>query len=274
MTAFMRSMAVLLVLIIGVAGVARADEYDKIAKTLAKGAKELKNKKIAVLAFPYHDGSTSSGSTEISERLTTRLVGKNGIVVIERSLLDKVFNEMNLEKSGVVDPDTTKQIGKVLGVEAIVTGTLIDLSQDKTEVNARLIKTETGEVLTACTVEVERNWKDSPRSSAATANQPAKAQPGQPVQASVDEQPPEVTNMSWDNKMNFWKQRFKNAVMQETEGSNTRRVQVIALFNMAKLFEQNNAVNKARNLYLRIIHNYPMQKDIISRAQFRLSNLR
>jgi len=271
MKVFMKSMVVLLVLFFGAAGSVNADEYDKMAKILAKGANELKNKKIAVLPFPYHDGGTSSGSTEISERLTTRLVGRNGIVVIERSLLDKVFDEMKLEKTGAVDPDTAKQLGKVLGVEAIVTGTLIDLQDEKTEVNARLIKTETGEVFTACTQEVERTWKDSPRKKAPVANTSAGSQTvlaaAGKEQEFNEEQPPEALALSLDNRLVYWKQRFKNA------GSN-RRQQAIALFNMAKIFEQNNATKKARNLYVRIINNYPRQTDITGRAQYRLANLR
>ncbi|MBI4799312.1 MAG: hypothetical protein HY794_11405 [Desulfarculus sp.] len=41
---------------------------------------------------------------------------------------------------------TTKELGKILGADAVVIGTLHDLSQKKTEINARIIQTETGKI--------------------------------------------------------------------------------------------------------------------------------
>ncbi|MEW6040832.1 MAG: CsgG/HfaB family protein, partial [Elusimicrobiota bacterium] len=111
-----------------------ADSYDSLSKKLCKGALKLKSKKIAVMSFSHHDGGYSSGSKAVSERLITRIAQEKDIQVIERSLLDKVMNEMKLESTGMIDTETTKKIGKVLGVDAIVTGTLIDLKDEQTEV--------------------------------------------------------------------------------------------------------------------------------------------
>ena len=71
-------------------GTLRADSLDKIAKEISKGSKKLKVQKVAVLAFPYHDGRQSQGSTIISERLTTKIVSLKKLDVIERTLLEKV----------------------------------------------------------------------------------------------------------------------------------------------------------------------------------------
>jgi len=73
-----------------------------------------------------------------------------------------VFKELKLQVSGAVDGETSKQIGKLLGVEAIINGTLIDLEEDKTEVNARLILVESGQILTAASAEVDKQWTDVP----------------------------------------------------------------------------------------------------------------
>lgn len=140
-----------------------ASSLKSVAKDLAKGMSSFKSKRIAVLPFPYHDGGISSGSSIVSERLTTLLVGRKGISVVERALLDKMLSEMKLENTGVTDAASTQKIGSVLGVDAIVTGTLIDLENGETEVNARLIRTETGEILAAATTRVDRTWKDLPQ---------------------------------------------------------------------------------------------------------------
>src|SRR5205823_6173557 len=52
---------------------------------------------------------------------------------------------------------------KMLGANVIVTGTLIDLEEDVTEVNARLVQTETGAILAAATTRIPRTWRDLPR---------------------------------------------------------------------------------------------------------------
>jgi hypothetical protein len=139
-----------------------AAPLDSLAKKLAAGASALGNKKIAVLTFPYHDEKISSGSRLISERLTTCLVGQKGVRVLERNLIGELLKERRLAESGIIDPRSLKAIGKIFDADAIVTGTLIDLPNDKTEINARLIRTDTGEVLSAGRVTVERTWNDAP----------------------------------------------------------------------------------------------------------------
>lgn len=150
----------LLIFFLGAGNHLFAEPLEKIAKKISAGAKELQNKKVAVLPFPYHDGRESQGSTIISERLITKLVEQKKLDVIERSLMEKVLKELKLQASGAIDEQSAKQIGKILGVEAIVSGTLIDLGEKEVEVNARLIKTETGQILVATSGKVERFWQD------------------------------------------------------------------------------------------------------------------
>ncbi len=142
---------------------AGAESLQTVAKRLSKGLEPLKPKRIAVLHFPYHNGDVSSGSSIVSERLITLIVERGDTEVVERALLDKTLGEIRLGMSGMLDPSTTQKLGKVLGVKAIVTGTLIDLEEQKTEVNARLIDTETGSILAASTARIRRTWTDLPR---------------------------------------------------------------------------------------------------------------
>lgn len=139
-----------------------ADSLDKIAKKISAGAKDLQNKKVAVLPFPYHDGRESQGSTIVSERLITKLAERKKLDLIERSLLEKVLKELKLQSSGAIDEQSAKQIGKILGVDAVVSGTLIDLGEKEVEVNARLIKMETGQIIVATSGKIERFWQDQP----------------------------------------------------------------------------------------------------------------
>ncbi len=141
---------------------ASAKDLSSVAKKLAKGMVKLQNKYVAVLPFTYAHDEVSSGSTLVAERLTTELVSRQ-VAVVERSQLEKVVGEIKLEMSGAVDAVSAQKLGKMLGVDAVVTGTLNDFDNRETEVNARLIRTETGEILAADTVIIQKQWMDFPR---------------------------------------------------------------------------------------------------------------
>lgn len=156
-----------------------ADPLKKLSQKLEKGLAGQQNKKVAVLSFPYSDGGISKGSTIVQERFTTYLVENGKVEVIERNLLEKVLEEVKLGDMGFISPDTVKQLGTILGVGAIVTGTLNDLSQSKTEVNARIIQADTGKILAAGQTAFKRTWTDSPiKPSGQTGTVKPPVQPG------------------------------------------------------------------------------------------------
>ena len=161
MTFSTRSLSVLCSLFI-LSGWVHASSLNSVAKRIAKGARKLPNRRIAVLPFVYPDGGISSGSSIVAERLTTLLVDR-GVSVVERSLLDRVLGEMKLETTGMTDAASAQKLGKMLNADAVVTGSLDDLSDQETELNARLVRTETGEVLAASTITIDRTWKDAPQ---------------------------------------------------------------------------------------------------------------
>lgn len=140
----------------------RAGPLRGLARDLAKGLRREKVERIAVLDFRHPDGTRDNGCSIVRERLTTYLASDSDADVIERRHLEKVLSELKLEISGVIDPRETHKLGKVLGVGAIVTGTLHELDRDTVEVNARLIHTQTGRILAAGLTTVERTWSPEP----------------------------------------------------------------------------------------------------------------
>jgi TolB-like protein len=166
---------------------ALGDEYDQLAKELCQVNISTGQGKIAILPFSYLDKRKSDGGMIVSERLTTRVVKLKKFQVIERQLLENVMQEQHLEKSGIVDNETAKQIGKILGVDAVINGTLLDVENGMAEVNARLIKTETAEVVATGSAQVKKIWSDvainQPSQPAAQVQQaqPEYQQPEQPA---------------------------------------------------------------------------------------------
>ncbi len=136
-------------------------------------------RRIAVLDFDFSNVSSPSffsnypgASKGVSDILINRLVKDGTYSLIERSRIDTVLREQNLGTSGRLDASTAAQIGKILGVDAVIIGSVtrmdaqsrnsggsfgirlpFGLSVDSTDVdayvqlNARLVSTSTGEIL-------------------------------------------------------------------------------------------------------------------------------
>lgn len=82
---------------------------------------QLNIKRVAVVPFECPDETIQSTATDIfmSEFLTLHM-----FEVIERSQLNKILEEQKLGLTGILDTNTIKIIGKILGVDAIVVGSV------------------------------------------------------------------------------------------------------------------------------------------------------
>lgn len=141
-------------------GPAWAGQLERLADKLGEGVKDRPAIKLAVLEFPYAGGKASDGPVIVQERLTTLLAQNRKVTLIERALLVKVMGELNLQSSGAIDDETVKKLGKLLGADALVTGTLNDVKETATEINARVVEAGSGRILAAASAEVEKTWKD------------------------------------------------------------------------------------------------------------------
>ncbi len=126
---------------------------DRLAEGLAKGADTNGRIKVAILEFSDISGYRSALGRFLAEELVTALASLEPprFEVIERSQLAKVLAEQKLSESSLLDPETVVEIGKILGIQGIVTGSLADLGAT-VRVNARLISAETASILSAVAV--------------------------------------------------------------------------------------------------------------------------
>ena len=106
--------------------------------------------KIAVLDFTLQGQGfeTEDMGAIVAEWFITAFVKAGRFDVVERGLINKILEEQKLSMSGVVDDTTASQIGKLLGVEAIISGSVLKL-QNVLEINARIIDVETGSIKAA-----------------------------------------------------------------------------------------------------------------------------
>ncbi|MBE0564691.1 MAG: hypothetical protein IH621_01935 [Krumholzibacteria bacterium] len=130
--------------------------FQLLADKIVAGLKSQQANKIAVAPFQDLDGSVSEFGGFVAEEMTTRLYNAGSFGIVEREMLDRVMAEHELATTGLIDESTAKQLGKLLGVDAIATGTITDLG-DEIRVNSRLIATETGSVFSAAAVTLPKD---------------------------------------------------------------------------------------------------------------------
>lgn len=139
----------------------RGGDYDKIAAALASSARAHGRARLAILPFVSIGGKGSTSGRIVSERLVGPMTNEKAVEVVERALLESVMNEQRLQVSGVVDSRSVKELGKVLNADAIVTGTVMTLKDDRVEIIAHLIDAETAKVISVATAKVEQDWSES-----------------------------------------------------------------------------------------------------------------
>jgi curli biogenesis system outer membrane secretion channel CsgG len=141
-------------------------------------------KRVAVLNFDYATvqpsvaaifGTDLDVGKGISGLLLQKLVQDGKYSLIERNAIDKILGEQNLANSNRVDSSTAAKIGKILGVDAVIMGSITQFGRDDKNtalggglrfgigvvgkhnvkavvgITARLVDTTTAEILAAVT---------------------------------------------------------------------------------------------------------------------------
>ncbi len=145
-----------------------------------------KKKRVAVMDFDYGTvqsyvsgiyGTNQDVGKGISDLLVEKLVKDGKYSIIERKALDKILAEQNFSNSDRADASTAAKIGRVLGVDAIIIGSVTKFGRDDHSksigglgaatgrfglggvkhneakavcgISARMVDTSTGEILAA-----------------------------------------------------------------------------------------------------------------------------
>lgn len=114
-----------------------------------------KTKKISILEFQ----NDSVGFSSLLESLIAkkRVYDEAYFTVVSRNELNKILDEQKLQYSGLVDKNTTVRIGHLIGVQALISGNVIDSSFNKSHYYATRLRCidkkckEMREYLVSCT---------------------------------------------------------------------------------------------------------------------------
>jgi len=138
----------------------RKERVDQLVKELVarfKGQKEMVKKSedpwtsqpmvLTFVDFQERGGlSDRDGfSSVMMNQLADHLNASGRVKVVERVLIDRLLQELNLGSSELADPETTLKLGRVLAAKLIATGSLVYLPQG-TLLSLRVIDTETAAI--------------------------------------------------------------------------------------------------------------------------------
>jgi len=123
-------------------------EGDKVYQQMKKVTR------VAITEFTYGD-EFNSFTRNVQDILYTNLI-QRGMTVIEREKMEQVMEELAKSFSGMIDSATAAEIGKMLGVEAVIVGTVADMG-DSVDLRARLVDVEKGAAITAAQIAVNKN---------------------------------------------------------------------------------------------------------------------
>ena len=110
-----------------------------ICAALVPACMAQQKKRVAVLNFEYGTvqssvsaifGTNQDIGKGISDMLVQKLVTDGKYSVIERNAIDKVLGEQNFANSDRVDSSTAAKVGRILGVDAVIMGSITQFGRD------------------------------------------------------------------------------------------------------------------------------------------------
>jgi TolB-like protein len=120
---------------------------DRVVAGLDEQPGELRYQHVAV--FPFEELGTSTSEKQLGRlveaELTTMLRRDHGLLLIERSQLGRVLEEMALGQSGVVDPASAAEAGRIAGAQLLIIGSVAEAG-GQYRVNARVVDAQTAQI--------------------------------------------------------------------------------------------------------------------------------
>jgi hypothetical protein len=134
-------------------GVVAAPAVEKNTETemiVGKQTIKLVGERMGVAVLPFENKGASRDLGEIIlDKMITVLWSQERFKVMERAALNKVLAEQSLGQSGVLDATSAAEIGKGIGVDAIVIGSVAAAPSGALSIDTRVIDTESAAIIVA-----------------------------------------------------------------------------------------------------------------------------
>ena len=100
---------------------------------------------VAILDFEGRGMSQMEAAT-LTDRLMCEMVATNAVIMVERNQMNEILQEQGLQQSGCTSSECAAEVGALLGVQNMVSGSFGKLGNTYT-VDAKMFSVETGATL-------------------------------------------------------------------------------------------------------------------------------
>jgi len=109
--------------------------------------------RIAITEFPYGERFNNL-SKDIEDRFYTAMI-QRGMQIVERERLTEILTEQAMEWTGLFDLASAAELGKLLGVEGVLIGSITDQGETLA-IRSRLVDVETAQSITAAASSINK----------------------------------------------------------------------------------------------------------------------
>jgi TolB-like protein len=133
-----------------------AQDFSRIAPTIAARLASTGRKTVAVVDFTDLQMNVTELGRFLAEEFQGALVNQaQGFRVVDRTHLKALLQENKLAASGIIDPQTARQLGRIAGVDALVTGGITPLG-DSVRLSIKLLDVSSAEVIAMSSIDVPK----------------------------------------------------------------------------------------------------------------------
>ena len=131
-------------------------------------SEESSGEKLIIAILNFQNKANQGGSRlghAVVDMMNTAMLKSGKFRVIERTRVEAILKEQNLSTTGAIDQSTASEVGKILGVKAVILGNITEYGIERRSItvagqratsnaaraviDARVIDTETAELLAA-----------------------------------------------------------------------------------------------------------------------------
>ncbi len=139
--------ALFALLLLPAAAGAYEQELGRLSGEMAQKISAAEKSTLAVVDFTDLQGNVTALGRFLAEEFSVALADAGqGFRVIDRTHLTSILHENKLSESGLIDPATARQLGKITGVQALITGSLTPFG-DSVRIAVKILDTESAALI-------------------------------------------------------------------------------------------------------------------------------
>jgi len=109
---------------------------------------------VSLVPFQTENAALKANAEYFTSQMLLSLTTNKRFKLVERSDMQKLMEELKLQKSGIIDEEKAVRLGKLIGAKILITGKL-HTRQGNYEAFIKMLRVETGEVLSVTKLKID-----------------------------------------------------------------------------------------------------------------------